>query len=233
MLLGLTSPCRYPARCRNVTSAVRTIRSSKRRPTTRMPTTSAPGPGTATITSASVSATHAASLAGNRPKTDFVSLGWTRKAPPASVRMWTTAEVRDKGANRGVRRLEIARVRLRVVHHEQLAGRAAAALDRPRQRPADVCHPFRLRQGRGSHGQEVPLVRSLGIDPGVQTTEKTFAVDRQDQQDPGRRGQRLRQRTCDNRAHSLIPVAEQQPTDTHDRGDGRPPSTPGLTNSRL
>ena len=79
-------------------STVRTIRPSKRRPAARTPSSSAPVPGTPTMTSASGSATHRRSSRGNRAKSDVLSFGWTRSDLPGASSMWTMAEARARGA---------------------------------------------------------------------------------------------------------------------------------------
>ena len=170
-------------------STARTIRASKRRPTTTTPSSSAPGPGTGTTTSASVSATHAASSGGSSSKCEVLSLGCTRNDPPAVSSMWTTAEARARGASPASGALKSCTSASVRVATSRTPGE-------PHPRPTvrvTVRRTLSIRaacaNAVGGCGQGLPLIGGLGIDPRVETHQQSFAACGHHQQDPGRHGE--------------------------------------------
>ena len=89
-----------------------------------------------------------------------------------------------QGHEPGLRGAEPARADLGVVRHQQGRGRAATAPHRPGDGLADGRNPPALCQGARRIGQGLPLIRSLGEDPGVQVDQDAFTGGDRQQQDP-------------------------------------------------
>ena len=116
-----------------------------------------------------------------------------------------------QGRDLGVRGAEPARVGLGVVRHQQGRGRAAPAPHRPGDGLADGRDPPGLRQGASRLGQDLPLVRGLGDDPGVQVDQDAVPGGEHQQQDPDGREQHLRQRIREDGAHRTLRAAPDEP----------------------